>query len=68
LQWAVTGRQRDQWNHTASLIAQIAEVHRDPKKRSRPYDASEIHPMTMKEQASAPVVTAGQVAALLDDE
>jgi hypothetical protein len=65
LHWAASGRQRDQWNHTASIIAQIAEVHRDPKKRPRPYDASEIHPM--KEQASAPVVTAGQVSALLDE-
>jgi hypothetical protein len=65
LQWAVNGRQRDQWNHTASLIAQIAEVHRDPKKRSRPYDANEIHPM--KEQAAPPVVTAGQLAALFDE-
>jgi hypothetical protein len=42
---AVKGRQRELWNHTSSLLAQLAEIHRDPKKRPRPYDAAEIHPM-----------------------
>jgi hypothetical protein len=23
----------------------MAEIHRDPKKRARPYDAADIHPM-----------------------
>jgi hypothetical protein len=42
---AVQGRQRETWNHTSALLAQMAEIHRDPKKRARPYDAAEIHPM-----------------------
>ena len=42
---AVKGRQRELWNHTSSLLAQLAEIHRDPKKRPRPYDAAEIHPL-----------------------
>lgn len=36
------------WNHTASLLAIIAEANRDPKKRSRPYRPEEFHPMTAR--------------------
>lgn len=37
-------RQRDQWDHTASLMALIATCHRDSKKRRRPYKPQEFHP------------------------
>jgi hypothetical protein len=30
------------------MLAQMAEIHRDPKKRSRPFDAAEMHPMRTK--------------------
>jgi hypothetical protein len=30
------------------MLAQMAEIHRDPKKRSRPFDAAEMHPMRPK--------------------
>jgi hypothetical protein len=36
------------------MLAQVAEIHRDPKKRSRPYDAAELHPL--REQADSPAV------------
>jgi len=42
---AVRGRRREEWNHTCAVLAQLAEIHRDPKKRTRPYDAGEFHPM-----------------------
>jgi hypothetical protein len=44
------GRRREQWNHTASLMALLASVHRDPKKRRSGYSPQEFHPL---EQASA---------------
>jgi|LauGreDrversion4_2_1035121.scaffolds.fasta_scaffold00662_14 hypothetical protein len=33
----------------------MTEIHRDPKKRSRPYDASEFHPM--REAPMVPIAT-----------
>jgi len=38
------GRQRDQWHHTASLLAMLANVHRDAKKHPRPLPPSQFHP------------------------
>jgi hypothetical protein len=29
----VEARRRDQWSHTATLLAMTANVHRNPKKR-----------------------------------
>lgn len=37
------GKSRDQWNHTASLMALIANCHRDPKK-GRLLKATDFHP------------------------
>ena len=31
------------WDHTASLMALIAEIKRDPKKKSDPYKPSDFH-------------------------
>lgn len=49
------GRQRDEWNHTATLLAMIANINRDPKKgrAARPTD---FHPMPDgKRKAPAPI-------------
>jgi hypothetical protein len=37
------GRQGDQWNHTAAVLALLANAHRDPKK-SRPFKPQDFHP------------------------
>lgn len=37
-------RQRERWDHTASLMALIASCHRDSKKRRSPYKPQEFHP------------------------
>jgi hypothetical protein len=37
-------RQRDQWLHTSSLLALLASIHRDPKKRRQPYSARDFDP------------------------
>jgi hypothetical protein len=38
------GRQREAWNHTAALMALLANCHRDPK-RSRAFRPDDFHPM-----------------------
>lgn len=32
------------WNHTGSLMALLANVHRDPKKKPSPYKPADFHP------------------------
>lgn len=44
LAWASYGKQREAWNHTASLLASHAEANRDPKKRYEPYTSKDFHP------------------------
>jgi hypothetical protein len=34
------------WNHTSAVLALIANVNRDPRRRSKPYESSDFHPMT----------------------
>jgi len=38
-------RRQDQWSHTAAVMALVANVHRNPKKRSKPYSPAEFHPL-----------------------
>jgi hypothetical protein len=37
-------RQTENWNHTAALLAMLANVHRDPKK-GRALKPSDFHPV-----------------------
>lgn len=43
--WMVGARRQDQWSHTAAVLALTANVHRNPKKRSKPYSPAEFHPL-----------------------
>jgi len=36
-------RQEDNWNHTAALLAMLANVNRDPKK-GRSFKPADFHP------------------------
>lgn len=36
------------WNHTASLMALIANINRDPRKRTAPFSISDFHPMLQR--------------------
>ena len=38
-------RRKDQWSHTAAVMALTANIHRNPKKRSKPYSPAEFHPL-----------------------
>jgi hypothetical protein len=38
-------RDIDRWNHTSMLCALVANVHRNKKKRSKPFAPSDFHPL-----------------------
>ncbi len=38
------GRQREAWNHTAALLALLANCHRDPR-RSSAFTVTDFHPL-----------------------
>ncbi|MGD9856510.1 MAG: hypothetical protein AB7U20_16305 [Planctomycetaceae bacterium] len=44
LVWMAESRQSDAWNHTASVLALLANAHRDPKK-TRPLKPADFHPL-----------------------
>ena len=41
-------RRRNEWAHTANLMALIANCHRDPKRRARPFDAVDFLPWDLR--------------------
>jgi len=43
-------RQEDHWNHTAALMALLANVNRDPK-RGRAFKPADFHPALPQRQA-----------------
>jgi hypothetical protein len=50
-------RSRQQWTHTAALLALIANCHRDAK-RHRPYTPDDFLPRcSTRERTSAPPIT-----------
>jgi hypothetical protein len=56
----VESRQSTDWNHTASILAMIAAVNRDPKKGRMPRP-SDFHPFLKKHGKPAePVIRKGQ--------
>lgn len=58
-------RQLTDWNHTASILAIIAEVNRDREKRSRPFEARDFHPFSRQTYTRKPQKTAAELFAKL---
>ena len=48
LVWMYAGRRREQWLHTAHVMALLANCHRDPKRRRRPFDIADFLPHDLK--------------------
>lgn len=48
--WQANARRRIDWNHTASILAMLAEINRDHKKRSKPFSAEDFHPDIIAER------------------
>jgi len=43
-------KQSDEWNQTALLAAILANANRDQKKRPRPYEIKDFHPLLIKKR------------------
>jgi hypothetical protein len=52
LVWMAEARQSDLWNHTAALLALLANAHRDPKK-TRPLKPIDFHPYRSSKPTTA---------------
>lgn len=39
------GRVRENWNHTAQMMALTANINRDPKRKSKPFAPADFHPL-----------------------
>lgn len=50
LVWMVEEQQDNLWDHTASIMAIIAEVNRDKKKNPTPFTAARFHPRKAKQK------------------
>lgn len=47
------GLARERWGHTSAVLAMIASVNRDAKKRPSPYSSSEFNPFGAEDRRSA---------------
>lgn len=47
-------RSRERWNHTSSILALLANCHRDPKK-GRKLKPADFHPYQQIKQNQAPL-------------
>jgi len=56
-------RQQDAWNHTASVLAMLANVNRDPKK-GRAFKPTDFHPMPVTKRAPEPPPLQGDIRML----
>lgn len=45
------GRRDEAWNHTAALLALVAETHRDPQRRDAPFTLHDFHPACLRDPA-----------------
>jgi hypothetical protein len=57
-------RQRAAWTQTSSVMALLANCHRDPKQRPRPYEPSDFNPLEQAPDAEPIALTASQYIAL----
>jgi hypothetical protein len=54
LVWIFEGKRRYDWEHTSSLICIHAEINRDRKKRSRPFEPWEFSPVEKPVKKATP--------------
>lgn len=57
LNWMVEGRNSFAWSIASSIMALIANINRDPKRRRKPFDASDFNPCVTKKRRSSIAVT-----------
>ena len=57
-------RREHDWSIASSQMAMLAEIHRDRKRRSRPFSPAEFNPLTRRTAKPIPT-TVTQLASLL---
>jgi hypothetical protein len=65
LHWIYAARRRDQWCHTANVMALIANCHRAPKRTRRPFDLVDFLPAELRShvrRASGIRLTSGSLS------
>jgi len=50
------GRSKSNWSHTSAILALIANVNRDPKKRPDPFTVSDFDPHAKPKDVVIPKV------------
>ncbi len=58
LLWLAEARARDNWAHTSTLLALLANCHRDPKK-TRPFKPADFDPYTPKGEEAIRITDMG---------
>jgi hypothetical protein len=51
------------WDHTAEILAMLSNLHRDTKRRPKPFRRDEFHPLRRKKQSGGQLLTADDVRA-----
>lgn len=44
------GKSKSLWAHTSLIMALLAELHRDPKERTRPFSPADFNPHVDKQE------------------
>lgn len=55
------------WQHTSSIIATLANIHRDPKKKPRPYSARDFQPGPPAKESPKPMADISVLKAVFVD-
>ena len=55
LLWMAEARMRQTWSHTSSVLAMIANVNRDPKKKPSPFNPADFNPYGRKRKPGVAV-------------
>ena len=58
------GRVRESWDHTSCLLAMLANANRDRKKRARPFEPADFHPMMRARRSRGVPITPENIGLL----
>jgi hypothetical protein len=50
------GRQKDNWQHTSSVLCMLANINRDPKQKRSAYKPSDFNPFDIESRKKAPTM------------
>jgi hypothetical protein len=64
----VDGRRRETWNHTAHLLAMLANCHRDEKRRKNPFLPGEFNPTIKRPKVKLPTMPVSVLKPLFVDQ